>query len=48
MRPPTKRGLMMDAVAVVSILAVVGTIVVVVVIGIRVGKLMKNTHSEDK
>jgi hypothetical protein len=39
---------MMDAVAVVSILAVVGTIVVVVVIGIRVGKLMKNTHSEDK
>jgi hypothetical protein len=39
---------MMDAVAVVSILAVVGTIVVAVVIGIRVGKQMKNTHSEDR
>ncbi len=38
---------MMDAVVVGSILAVVGTIVVLIVIGIRVGKLMKNTHSED-
>lgn len=37
----------MDAVAIGSILAVVGSIVVIVVIGIRVSKLMKTTHSKD-
>lgn len=37
----------MDAVAIGSILAVVGTIIVVVVIGIKVAKLIKTTHSED-
>lgn len=38
---------MMDAVAIGSILAVVGSIVVLIVLGIRVMKLIKNTHSED-
>lgn len=37
----------MDAVVIGSALTVVGAIVVVVVIGIRVSKLMKETHSED-
>lgn len=37
----------MDAVAIGSILAVVGTIIVLVVIGIRVMKLIKTTHSKD-
>ena len=37
----------MDAVAIGSILAVVGSIIVLVVIGIRVTKLIKNTHSKD-
>ena len=38
---------MMDAVLIGSILTIVGSIVVLVVLGIRVAKLMKNTHSED-
>jgi len=37
----------MDAVAIGSILAVVGSIIVLVVLGIRVMKLIKNTHSKD-
>ena len=39
---------MMDAVAIGSILAVIGSIVVLVVVGIRVIRLIKNTHSEDR
>ncbi len=39
---------MMDAVAIGSILAVVGSIVVIAVVGIRVMRLIKNTHSEDR
>ena len=37
----------MDAVALWSILAVVGSIIVLVVLGIRVSKLIKTTHSDD-
>lgn len=37
----------MDAVAIGSILAVVGSIIVLVVLGIRVAKLIKTTHSDD-
>jgi len=37
----------MDSVAFWSVMAVVGTIIVLVVIGIRVAKLIKTTHSED-
>ena len=37
----------MDAVAIGAILSVVGSIVVVVVLGIRIMKLIKTTHSED-
>lgn len=37
----------MDAVAFWSIMAVVGSIIVIVVVGIRVAKLIKTTHSED-
>lgn len=37
----------MDAVTIGSILAVVGSIIVLVVISIRVTKLIKNTHSKD-
>jgi hypothetical protein len=37
----------MDAVAIGSILAVIGSIIVLVVLGIRVSKLMKTTHSDD-
>ncbi len=37
----------MDAVAIGSILAVVGSVIVVVVLGIRISSLIKNTHSED-
>lgn len=39
---------MMDAVAIGSILAVIGSIVVLFVVGIRVLRLIKNTHSEDR
>jgi len=37
----------MDAVAIGSILAVVGSIVVIVVLGVRISKLIKTSHSED-
>ena len=37
----------MDAVMIGSILAVVGSIVVIVVLGIRVIRLINTTHSED-
>ena len=37
----------MDAVMIGSILAVVGSIVVVIVLGIRIMKLINTTHSED-
>lgn len=37
----------MDAVVIGSILSVVGAILVVVVIGIRIGKLINTTHSKD-
>ena len=37
----------MDAVAIGSILAVVGSIVVIVVLAIRLMKLINTTHSED-
>jgi len=37
----------MDAVAIGSILAVVGSIIVLVVLGIRVLRLIKTTHSKD-
>lgn len=37
----------MDAVAIGSILAVVGSVVVIVVLGIRIIKLINTTHSED-
>ena len=37
----------MDAVAIGSILAVVGSIVVIVVLGIRIMKLINTTHSDD-
>jgi hypothetical protein len=37
----------MDAVTIGSILAVVGSLVIVIVIGIRVMKLINTTHSED-
>lgn len=37
----------MDAVAIGAILSVVGSIVVVVVLGIRIMKLINTTHSED-
>lgn len=39
---------MMDAVAIGSILAVVGSIVVLAVVGIRIIRLINNTHSEDR
>ncbi len=38
----------MDAVAISSILVVVGSIIVLIVLGIRIGRLIKNSHSEDK
>ena len=38
----------MDAVAIASILAVGITIVIVVFLAIRIGYLIKHTHSEDK
>lgn len=47
MRPKTRGDVTMDAVAIGSILAVIGTILVLVVLGIRVAKLIKNTHSKD-
>ncbi len=37
----------MDAVAIGSILAVVGSVVIIVLLGIRLVKLMNSTHSED-
>lgn len=37
----------MDAVMIGSILAVVGSIVVIIVLGIRIMKLINTTHSED-
>ncbi len=37
----------MDAVAIGSILAVVGSIIVLVVLGLRILRLIKTTHSED-
>jgi len=37
----------MDAVTIGSILAVVGSIVVIVVLGIRIMKLINTTHSDD-
>lgn len=37
----------MDAVAIGSILAVVGSVVVIVVLGIRIIKLINTSHSED-
>ncbi len=37
----------MDAVALASILSVVGSIVVFIVLGIRINKLINNTHSKD-
>lgn len=37
----------MDAVLIGSIMTVVGAIVVLVVLGVRVTNLIKNTHSED-
>ena len=37
----------MDAVFIGSILSVVGSIVVVIVLGVRIMKLIKTTHSED-
>jgi hypothetical protein len=38
----------MDTVAIASILAVGITIVIVVFLAIRIGYLIKHTHSEDK
>ncbi len=38
----------MDAVAISSILVVVGSIIVLVVLGVRIARLIKNTHSEDR
>ncbi len=38
----------MDAVAISSILVVIGSIIVLIVLGIRIGRLIKNSHSEDK
>lgn len=37
----------MDAVVIGSILTVVGAVIILIVLGIRVSKLMKNTHSQD-
>ncbi len=37
----------MDMVAIGAIAAVVGSIIVLAVLAIRVGNLIKNTHSED-
>ncbi len=37
----------MDAVAIASIISVVGSIVVFIVLGIRINKLMNSTHSKD-
>jgi len=37
----------MDVVAIGSILAVVGSVIVVAVLAIRISSLIKNTHSED-
>ncbi len=37
----------MDAVALGSIIAVIGSIVVLIVLGIRISKLINTTHSED-
>lgn len=37
----------MDAVFIGSILSVVGSIVVVIVLGVRIMKLINTTHSED-
>lgn len=37
----------MDAVVIGSILTVVGAVLVVVVLAIRIGKLINNTHSKD-
>ena len=43
----TKGVTMHDAVFIGSILAVVGSIIVIAVLAIRVGKLIKTTHSKD-
>ncbi len=37
----------MDAVALGSIIAVIGSIIVLIVLGIRISKLINTTHSED-
>jgi hypothetical protein len=37
----------MDAVLIGSIITIVGSVIVLVVLGIRISKLMKNTHSDD-
>lgn len=37
----------MDGVVIGAILTVVGSVIVLVVLGIRISKLIKNTHSED-
>lgn len=38
----------MDAVVIGSVLTVIVSVVILVVLGIRVGKLIKTTHSEDE
>ena len=42
------KGDVMDAVVIGSILAIVGSLIVVVVLAIRIGKLIMTTHSEDE
>lgn len=40
-------ALFSDSVAFWSLMSIIGSIIVLVVVGIRVAKLIKNTHSED-
>jgi len=47
MRFNLKTGVTMDAVMIGSILTIVGAVLVVIVLAIRIGNLMKTTHSKD-
>ena len=42
-----KQGELMDTVAIGSILAVLGAVLILIVLAIRVGKLINTTHSQD-
>lgn len=42
-----EKGIVMDAVAVGSILAVVGTLAIIIFLVVKIVHLVKTTHSED-